>query len=351
MRFYPSILLHAIVIEAAFDIASDEKFQAFNESEFGQNAIQSIVETEIADFYTDLSFSIESFSDFDERLTFVRSVASFPWFRYKPDAPVYHLKQNQQIQLPSSVLDLVLKKESGNCTGFLYNASHAERYIQERPAGFISFFTHGYNTEWIWIPDGCLLYVYQIERFRMLELHSNVLARQVKFSNLNGQRPQLQGLESNEILNLNPCNYFEKLDQENVPRLSPQSYSDGIAVFGSTSSLVIPQDYEFHLPRSSVFDLDTLHFVVQPLNCPDLSFLDPFVTANGGEDNGIEIQVERHQADVFIRTPVGCELNVTSISRHIGLSLHSEARRIIQHGLPRGDVYTISLTSNDLFLI
>ena len=142
------------------------------------------------------------------------------------------------------------------------------------------------------------------------------------------------------------------MSQENVPRLSIQSYSDGVAIFGSESSLVIPQDYVFQLhqqtDRMTSFDVDIIRFVLQPLNCSDLSFLDPLVTE---EQDRIEIQVQKHQAEgnVSIHTPVGCELNVTHIFRHIGLASDPTKRRILQYGLPRNDANgTISLTSDDL---
>ena len=276
-------------------------------------------------------------------------------FRYEPETPVYHLRQNRSIALPHISADFILTKSYGDCRdirgGNTLTTSGNRLFFSSRAhRGSI------WHQRSIWIPEGCALYVHQIKQTITFGTFGPVqVARQIRFSNRNGQRPQIRGLESRRVYHLRRYNYFEKMSQENVPRLSIQSYSDGVAIFGSESSLVIPQDYVFHLyqqtDRMTSFDVDIIRFVLRPLNCPDLSFLDPLVTAIYKEQNRIEIQVNKRQAegDVFIQTPVGCELHVTHIFRHIGLAFRSNTRRIIQYGLSREGVRgKIALTSGDL---
>ena len=345
MRLYPSILL-VIVIEAVFDLQNNEGFVAFNESEFGKNMIQDILSTEIAGFYADLSNTIDDFRHFDEYLTFdpISSSRLAAVFRYEPETPVYHLRQNRSIALPHGGVAFILEKSHGDCRDI--RGGNALTTSGNR----ILFYSRSDGGS-IWIPEGCGLYVQQIIRSITFDKFSPLRARQIRFSNRNGQRPQIRGLEPRNVYHLRQHNYVEKMSQENVPRLSIQSYSDGVAIFGSESSLVIPQDYVFQLHQQTdrmTFDVDMIRLVLQPLNCSDLSFLDPLVTE---EVNRIEIQVQRHQAEgnVSIHTPMGCELNVTHIYRHIGLASHPKTRRIIQYGLSREGVGgSISLTSDDL---
>ena len=229
-------------------------------------------------------------------------------FQYKPATPIYHLRQNQFITLPPSRLDFVLRKSHGDCTDLsLQKNSRRDQTLKKLPTGeTISFTMRGGR---IWVPEACVLYVSQIERSVAIGTRNVVLHRQITFST----RPQVRGLRSNEILHLNRFNYFVRLTQANVPRMSLESYFDGIAVFAASTSLVIPQDYAFQLQRPTEFDIDIIYLVLQPLKCSDLSFLDPFEYYLN--QNQIEIKVQSDR--LSIQTPVGCELKVIKISRHI----------------------------------
>lgn len=163
-------LLHLSISIAAFNIQVDEKFQAFNGSDFGTSMIQGIVETQIAGFYTDLSTSIGDFEqDFNEPLTFNRYLQGRAIYRYHPATPMYHLKQNQFIKLQQRIQFTLQKSNAAsNCAGlfleknvhgFVRDTVEFDKLKTEDPD--IISFRHGLR---IWIPKDCAMYVIQMER-------------------------------------------------------------------------------------------------------------------------------------------------------------------------------------------
>lgn len=332
------LCLVVVVVNAA------KKLDFFRETDFGQNMIQDVIENQIGAFYTDLSTSVSNFRDFKELLTFDRlgRGSSSLVFRYDSPILMYHLKQNHEIEIPDDI-EITLLIKSENCA----NLRLENRVINPKTA------TIDLRRGRLWIPDRCVLYLTRLERICWLP---NQLRQQLAFFYRNNQRPQIRGVFSRRILNLNRYNYFTSVNNVLIRPLKIKSYDNGIASFGLDVKVVIPQNYTLLLYNGNdyptPFESDIVRLIVRPSNCPDASDfqLQQGLSVIEKRDARLEFQLMQHSIDgnAYIHTPVGCELFVLEIFRQIDVTLHPRERKHIQYGVPRQVSATIRLNSNQI---
>ena len=203
--------------EATFDITNDEQFQTFNETTFGSEMVQDVVEDHIAGFYSDLMTILGDFKSFQEHLMFRWGELYFTAiFRYEPEAPVYCLKQKHSFRLPSGTIEMKLTKTSGDCTGLRLDRTGRVQWLKESA---IVNTTSGS----LWIPDNCVLYINWIQRRLRLDAKT---AMSLQMANRLYQRPHLQGMYSTKI-----ALYVERISD--LPSLQFSSYLFGRAQFGT----------------------------------------------------------------------------------------------------------------------
>ena len=203
---------------------------------------------------------------------------------------------------------------------------------------------------YFFVPDECFLDV------SVLEVHigrSTVpfTENQLKYSHLNNRPPEVIGLASNQIQNVNNVfRYIESL--LSFPALRMSSYTESTATFTFTpveaEVYVVPQASTLvlfeHNPKEPVWDQDTVKMRFQRQN--DAKCKVPMddkrgVTFRELEDGSeFEIEFEKHVLQTYLPTLrlnvlSDCELKLIQVSRIINFESNEHYKRLFKYGMTR----------------
>lgn len=332
----------------------------------------------IADFFNDLSTTVSDLYALDITLSFQQENNDF--FLYKPETPTYHFKSNIDLLLspPRQRLHLTLQHHSGDCSGV--------RLVFKRQSSFTSSFfsgsgiamertddiiilkisgdaTHVFRIpqhrrshrrviklnywSYLRIPMDCVLYLVDVKKFKK---HPS---NQLRYSRLNNRPPELHGLKSNHIHNLETFNFVTSVEELEYMKLG--DYNDTHALFQS-----IPQP-SFGIPQNSIFslydpqrhrlsfDCDSFQMTLETLNEEKCRFEDEHFAGfsiSTISDTIRQIRVDKHLLDhsISLQAHPDCRLRILTYSRMVSFASDSVFQKQMRYGMTRKAMETTFLT-------
>ena len=244
-------------------------------------------------------------------------------------------------------------KSSANCSKLHLRPDYSNKGLKYRYHDTIEFgfsWVRSYNSgRYLFVPEKCFLYLTDLELYEVQ--NRPVSINELKYSHRNNRPPELIGLTSSVVENLNSGFYIDSLSL--IPPLPLTSYTTTTAEFtftpADTDHYVIPQDSHLVLwsskdqPRNTFRRTDTVKIRFRRMDDENCSI--PEIARRGVKlrelENELEFEVEYHK-DVLandgareLRMPVSpdCELRLLHFSLELRMTNNPWWVNVVQYSM------------------
>lgn len=316
-----------------------DEYSSYLQSTFGQTLV-SDANDQIAQYYNDLSTTVTALSDLDIALSFTHGIFDQAVFRYGPETPVYHIQQNLALPLYTSAMKtdrgttkLTFESHSDACANvrvlrqlkndkMLYSGNYIRMEISNNDRIELAFSPSKIRTGFrssiqffLDVPADCVLYLSEATRAIPYDQQ-----KQLKYSRRNNRPPELRGLASNDVYNLDPYTFVTSMNDLNPMHAQLEEYNETHAVFvwePRTTYMIPPRItlgmYGYISPMS--FREDTAVITVRPID----------------QTRNFEMHFDRREAANYQRPFPGTQLELLKIVRTIAFD--PILTRQMKHGM------------------
>ena len=242
-------------------------------------------------------------------------------------------------------------KSSGDCSQLYVPPDDSNDGLKYRNHNTIELgfrWVRSYNSlRYLFVPEECFLYLTDLKLYEVQNMPVSI--KELKYSHLNNRPPELIGLASSVVENLNlGITYIDSLTL--IPPLPLTSYTTTTAEFtftpADTDHYVIPQDSQLVLWSSSDKPRNSETVKIRFRRMDDENCSIPQVVERRGVklrelENELEFEVE-YEEHVLIsdgirkfRMPVfpDCELRLLHFSRTLRFSLDLRWKKVVQYSM------------------
>ena len=342
-------------------------FQKYQETIFSKTIAQD-VEGLIEEYYHDLGTTISDFRQLNQIVLPLDKTTQGILFHYKPDQPVYHLKQNHALPLDEGTFDerwirFTFTRAAGDCSNvhisskslFLGSllAPRIPRGIRLTVRGNdtvhllikwfrINSFAQVFSVFDLVVPDNCTLYLTGIERRGYIRTEK--LKTQMYFSHRNNRPVEFHGLIARKIYNLQNANFITRI--EDFPVLNLKNRLGEFQFLATTRErYIIPQDSQIQL---LMLPHDAMRLLFQkPTDCWVGEFDRPDLLIREIDDDTFEVVFEalpesERRPDWYFETARNCPFELLEMSRTLSSITSRNAKYLTRKSI---DVVTLALNS------